>query len=396
MIEAFVLTEDTPGAVTRDLFLTFRGGDAGTIHYPQRLADELQAQLLAAAETLIDQGVAADFMEQSPTVTSFSRFLDYVTSFVDQLKNLKGRTVIYLHPRDVTDQTAFVSLVEDSLKAGLPGNLMLMLHSTEEGMVGQRFAGRRDWGVKTLRPELHMDALANELASEGDPNDPAVQFRTLFLELSQLGGQGAFEPMKEKGEKALALTQQQEGWEHMSAVVLAAQGSHLLSRKANRKEAMTFFDRAVAAAHLAIQVGNPAGRATLIQTHNFKAAGLVSMKSYEAAADSYLASAAVAAEEEDDRFHRMEALRMAGWCKAQAGDNEAAWQLNLDALEAAEGLSPEILRGSPLPYAGRELMQLVERLNRHAGAKDIRLQLERLIGNDWDELLHKAENPVPA
>lgn len=79
-----------------------------------------------------------------------------------------------------------------------------------------------------------------------------------------------------------------------------------------------------------------------------------------------------------------------------AAEEEAAWRLTLEALEVAEGLSPEILRGSPLPYAGRELLRLVENLNRHSAAGVLRARLDRLIGNDWEELLHKAETPVPA
>ncbi|MEM9258196.1 MAG: hypothetical protein AAGA62_01045 [Bacteroidota bacterium] len=396
MIGAFVLTEDSPGAVFRDLFLTFVGADAGASHYLKQLGEEWQAQLTAAADTLMEQGFSPSLWEQPPTVRSLADFFRYVQSVTGHMKHMKGRTVIYFRPESYADETAFVSLFEAELRRGLPGNLLLMLHATENSAANQRLAGRKDWGVTTLRPALNMASVAAELAAEGNPNDPAVQYRVLFLEMSEQGAKGAFGKMKEAGEKVYALAQQQVGWEHLLVSILAAQGAHLLTNKRHRKEALDFFRRARKDAELALKVGNPAGRAVLLQALNFEGAGLFHLKDYSTAAATYTEAATFASEDENDAFHAMEGFRMAGWCHERAGDRTAAWDSYHKSLAAAEKLSSEVLRGSTLPYLGRELLRLVEDLNRHAEGPGIRTTLERLVGPDWKELIAKAQKPQAA
>ncbi|MGB3801301.1 MAG: hypothetical protein WA952_15905 [Lewinella sp.] len=392
MIEAFVLTEDSAGAVTRDLFLTFIQGVSDAPDYVTELDGEFRRQLESAGDALRAQGV--DFAPHLIPLRSrrLEDFIERIRSFTRELKNHRGRTVLYLNPK-LPPRDTFATTLQRLLATGLPEGVDLMVQDREDGPLGRRFAGREDMGVRTLRPELKMNDLARELAAEGDPEDPAVQFRTLFLELSQFGSQGAYDSMRSKGEAARKLAQQQIGWEHLTATVLAAQGAHLLPHKAQREEALSYFRQAREAAQLAIDVGNPAGRAVLLQTMNFEAAGLLHAKQYDRAAAIYV-EAAACADQKDEAFQRMEALRLAAWCFNCAGAQEKAWQRNLDALNVAEDLSPELLRGSTLPYVGQALLELIDQLNRHDATSDIRHRMERLVGSDWEELIEKAQTPV--
>lgn len=394
MIGGFVLTEDSPGAVFRDLFLTFVGAAAGASDYPYRLGEEWKAQLDAAAEDLKKQGLAPALWQTVPPIRTLLDFINFVLTVTLQMEHLKGRMVLYLRPENYADETAFVSMIEETLQDGLPEDVFLMIHTFEKSAANQRLAGRQDWGVVTLRPNLNMAAAAAEIAAAGDPTDPAVQFRTLFLEMSQLGGQGAFEKMRETGNKAYELAQQQPGWEHLVATVLAAQGAHLLTSKSHREEAQAFFKQARQAAELAEKVGNPAGRPVHLQTLNFEAAGLFQQKSFVRAAGTYTEAATLAATDENDAFHEMEAYRMAGYCHFRAGNNQAAWDSYHAGLTVAERIAPATLRGSSLPYLGRALLQLIEVENRHAATTDIRQRLERLLGPDWETLIEKAEKAV--
>ncbi|WP_157976000.1 hypothetical protein [Lewinella sp. IMCC34191] len=391
MIEAFVLTEDSAGAVTRDLFLTFLQGTPGSPDYVADLDAEFRRQLENARDTLFEQEVNIQPYLTPLQSARLQDFIRRIHSFAGELKNHRGRTVIFLNPAQTTDSLA--DGLQQLLVAGLPPGLDLMVCDTEDGPLGRRFAGREDMGVRTLRPELNMDQLARELAAEGDPEDPAVRFRTLFLEMSQFGSRGAFESMRERGEAARELAQQQIGWEHLVATVLAAQGAHLLPHGDRRKEAVSLFRQARAAAQLAIDVDNPAGRAVLLQTLHFEAAGLLHSKEYLSAAEIY-EEAATRADRDDEAFQRMEAYRLAAWCFACGGAQVEAWQRNLKALEVAETIAPDQLRGSTLPYVGRALLEAVERLNRHDATRDIRDRLERLVGADWEELIENAQAPV--
>jgi hypothetical protein len=145
---------------------------------------------------------------------------------------------------------------------------------------------------------------------------------------------------------------------------------------------------------LAEKVGNPAGRPVHLQTLNFEAAGLFQQKSFVRAAGTYTEAATLAATDENDAFHEMEAYRMAGYCHFRAGNNQAAWDSYHAGLTVAERIAPATLRGSSLPYLGRALLQLIEVENRHAATTDIRQRLERLLGPDWETLIEKAEKAV--
>ncbi|PPK88771.1 hypothetical protein CLV84_1743 [Neolewinella xylanilytica] len=393
MIEAFVLTEDSAGAVTRDLFLTFVQGNPDTSDYLANLDAEFRLQLESARDTLLGQGVPFEPYLTPLRSGGLTGFLRRIHSFAGTLTHHRGRTVVFLNPAQGRPSDSLATTLQQLLVSGLPAGLDVMVCDTEDGPLGRRFTGREDWHVRTLRPELHMDQLARELAAEGDPEDPAVRFRTLFLEMSQSGSRGAFDSMREQGEAARQLAQQQIGWEHLVATVLAAQGAHLLPHADRRKEAVSLFRQAREAAQLAIDVGNPAGRAVLLQCLNFEAAGLLHAKEYPAAAATY-EEAAARADREDEAFQRMEAYRLAAWCFDRGGAQEQAWQCNLDALQTAETISPDLLRGSTLPYVGQALLEGVERMNRHDAIRDIRHRMERLVGADWEELIERAQTPA--
>jgi tetratricopeptide (TPR) repeat protein len=370
------------------------GAAAGAGDYPQRLGEEWQAQLAAAEDDLKEQGLDPGLWQTIPTIRTLKDFIAFVLRATREMKHLKGRTVIYLRPENYADETAFVSMIEQVLRDGLPENVLLMVHAFEESAASQRLAGRQDWGVVTIRPNLNMAAAATEIAAASDPTDPAVQFRVLFLEMSNLGGQRAFEKMREVGTQASELAQQQPGWEHMVATVLAAQGAHLLTSKNRREEALNFFQQARRAAVIAENSGNPAGRAVHLQTLNFEAAGLFHLKDFVRAAGVYTEAAKLAGTGKNDAFHEMEAHRMAGYCHYRAGNNPAAWNNYQSGLTAAERIDPATLRGSTLPYLGRGLLQLVALENRHAAAGDIRRRLEQLLGPDWETLIEQAEKPI--
>ncbi len=256
MIDAFVLTEDTPGAVFRDLFLSFFCEDAGAKERREERSgaslprtwkeqgDVLRSQLLAREAELKEQGFPEAGFRPPPLIKGINDFLRYVHRVTSQMHNLRGRTVVYLNPTKVTDKRAFLTAIQHALETGLPDNQILMVHAPPEDLAHQMLGPRDDLGVVTIEADLDMGAVAEELAADGDPGDPALRYRTLFVELNRHGQARNYGKMREAGDLALAVADQTPGWEHLSVTILAAQGSHLLTDRSRQEEALAFFVRA--------------------------------------------------------------------------------------------------------------------------------------------------------
>ncbi|MEM8586188.1 MAG: hypothetical protein AAGF87_18080 [Bacteroidota bacterium] len=396
MVNALVETEDTPGAVFDAMLVTLRSPFNGRDTYATDLADELwNERILAGKEELIAAGVDPVLFDQPPRVRNLNDLFLYFRGFVSALPNPCPGVAIYLWPLDYKKPVKqWVTWLEESLQQNLPDHCVLLLHDRPDGLLSTRLARRKDLKVSALTPDLKMDELAAELAAEGDPNDPEVQFRQLFLKLSEAGQRGDFERMKAHGQDAQNLAEQQTGWEHIVVSVLAAQGSHLLSRKGNQAEAITYFEQARNKAELAIELENPAGPVVLIQTLNFLAAAHFHHSEYDAATEYYLEVAQRTEQAEDQQFIRMEAFRMAAFCQRLAGKPTEAWENNLLSLVAAEGLDENIRFQSTLPYVGRELMTLMEILNRYSESRQLKERLNRLAGPDWESKISEAETPA--
>ncbi len=408
MIDAFVLTEDTPGAVFRDLFLSFFCEDAGAKERREERSgaslprtwkeqgDVLRSQLLAREAELKEQGFPEAGFRPPPLIKGINDFLRYVHRVTGQMHNLRGRTVVYLNPTKVTDKRAFLTAIQHALETGLPDNQILMVHAPPEDLAHQMLGPRDDLGVVTIEADLDMGAVAEELAADGDPGDPALRYRTLFVELNRHGQARNYGKMREAGDLALAVADQTPGWEHLSVTILAAQGSHLLTDRSRQEEALAFFVRARRAAEVAVQTENPSGPAVMLQARQFEAAGLVHLKRWQEAAECYEAALDWVGEEPDQAFQRFETLRMAGWCHQQAGNYETAWDRYQQSLVVADLIPNDLARNSTLPYVGRELLRLADRLRRLLETPVIRERMDALVGPDWEEVLAEAERKSDA
>ncbi len=87
---------------------------------------------------------------------------------------------------------------------------------------------------------------------------------------------------------------------------------------------------------------------------------------------------------------------MAGWCHQQAGNYETAWDRYQQSLVVADLIPNDLARNSTLPYVGRELLRLADRLRRLLETPVIRERMDALVGPDWEEVLAEAERKSDA
>lgn len=379
LIDALVATEESPAAVFHDLFISIRAEAAGADDFPKNCANYLYLKIQENQEDLSEAGLPDTNWAGPPQVTSFQEFLRYLLDFSNHLPWLNGRTVLHLEPDSFTDEKRYGKQLRAVLSEGLPDDFILMLADVAGGKLDQSIGHRADLEVIRLVANLNTGEIVREMIDGGDQADPTVQFQQHYLDVSEQGAKGNFEKMRVAGRKALAIAEQEIGWEHMVVTVLAAQGSLLLSREAHRREALEFFQRARREAALAAATGNDSAAPILLQTLNFEAVGLYQLKEYPAAATTYR-EAADKCVDEDHLFNKFEALRMAAHCLHKAGDKRAAWDTGLEALEIAEQLPLEIIRNSTIGFLGEELEDLGVALNSGRLLVEVQRRIEAIQG----------------
>ena len=383
LVEAFVLTEDTPDAQFTDFFLTFTGGAAGAKDYPGALATELQAQFAAARETLQQQQANPALWETVATPTTLRDFLLHVHAVTADFRGPESRTVVFLHPQEAYEEAAWVHMLRETLRAGLPPDLTLMLHTTDGSGLEHALAGKRELGVVTLRPDLAIQRMTEAAAGAPAAREPDERFRRYFVEVAQYGSRGQYVPMRKSARKALKVCQQEPGWEHLVVTVHASVGSHLLRNASTRAEALSCFQRAHRAAVAAVGAGNPNGKALLLQALRFEGSALVHLANYRDGTEKYRAMAAEAAAQENPLLE-LEGWRMAGFCADRDGDKKSAWHLNLRGLELAERMDRSLIPQSQLPLLGLDLLRLAAPVKGHSAERDARFRLDRLLGPGWE------------
>lgn len=391
MLDAMIRTEESAGSVFNDIFLPFLGANAGAGGWIKRQGDELRERLRSVADELDASGVPPDLWEKDHGVSTLPDLMRYALAISAALPKLSGRTVLCFSPSSMADETAFTLALSKAVQEGLPENIILMAWGYPGSFISDHLAAREDLGVRTITPKLNMANAANEILETGDPTSLPVRFQKLFMRLSEHGNRGAMDLLRKEGQEAVEIAQQIPGWEHMVATVLITVGSLLLSRKADKREALEYFERARVQAEVARNAGSPNADAVLMQSFTFEALGLFHLNDYAQAANRYEAAAAVT-EEEAYAYNRFEALRMATFCHLQDRDYAAAWPVALRALDEAETLTPELAANSTVPFLGRDLLSLVEHRNQGSRESEIRSRLAALAGEDWEAKLAEMEN----
>jgi hypothetical protein len=387
LIEAFADVENSEDGVFPDFFIKFGAPFERADTYAAALAGEFKAFLADEAEALREEGIHYSF--------SFPRRIEgagvlweALSAFAAAIPGFTGRVVVYLAPAYVKSRRPWEGWLLESLEAPLPaGVCLLVTHGGELSGLAAAYPLR----VHAATAALDMPGALRELAAAGNPKDPGVRFRTLFVELNQAAGRKDLAQVHKTGQKALHLVRGQAGWEHLEVAVLLAVASSLLGAR-QPGDALAHNERAVECARRAYEGKHPAGTALLIQALFFKGATLLAAKAYEAAALTYEAIVPYAREDGNGAFHQVEACRMAGFAHTKSGNPQGAWACNWSALEAAATLDAAVRQNSTLPYVGQALLELSGTLGYFEQEEVVRQRMVAYVGPDWEK--KTAKNAV--
>lgn len=388
MIQAFVQVENAEEAQTDDLFLEFRTPFTRADSFGEGLAAELEEAWAYYREALFpkQQHMMLASVNGADDAAHPRYLLSRLETFSRKFPHFEGLVVAFLAPDDIASPKKLEQWLVQALESGIPANLRLMIVDLVNSPDFEQLAAAFPQTVHTIRPNLDMPEAMRQMAGSGDPKNPGVQYRKLFMELSQHAAKGNLEEMNRVGESAVSIALR-EGWPQMEVLAYFAMASGYL-RKKRTEQALGVFDKAKQTAQNAWNAGDPLGANLLIQALIGKGTVLFEKKEYETAAVLYR-EAVVPAAAANDALSLVEAWRMAGASHEMNKAWREAWDCNQNALEAGEQLDENLRPHTTLPYVGQALLRISPQLGYHEKEEAVRHKMTALCGEKWEQTLTK-------
>jgi tetratricopeptide (TPR) repeat protein len=424
MIDAFCQVNGDESSDTPDIFLRLESPFSNIKNYGKTLTTELAALVDADREYLAEDDIFLDWQPkyEADPKNSAVGFLREFFHFAHSLELEEGKVVVFLSPSAIENKTAWELWWMDVLSLQLPDKIALMVCETVGQETLQNVVKRFPDKIKVFQPTLDMPNAIRELMNEyGDQEDGCTHFRKAFYELTQAVAKREAADISQKGKTALILARE-VGFPHLEIAVLCTTGNgFMISGKT--ESGIVAFDEALNIAEASkdkplikempdLKVDLPGGNLfeqLAVQVLFFKAAGFLSLKKprYEDAFAVYqqaeerltqmLAKLKSSPDEEVDwtnggivHFHRLEAMRMSGFCSEKIGRNQQALSIYAKVVSTAEKMPPDMRQSTMLPYVGRALLGICHNQGMKKEYWNVRKKMDDLLGEDWEEQLPKA------
>lgn len=386
MVRAFVQVENAEEAQTDDLFVEFRASFGTTESFSKALAAELDETWKFYQQALFPEQKSIPLASANgaadPSNPRF--FLSQLEAFSRQFPDFEGLVVAFISPDNISSPKKLEQWLIKALEPGIPENLRLMIVDLANSPDFEQLAATFPEAVHTIRPNLDMPEAMRQIAASGDPNNPGVQYRKFFVELTQYAAKGNLEEMNRVGESAISLALR-EGWPQLEVAAYIAMANGYLGKK-RTEQALAAYDKAKQTAQNVWNAGDPLGANLLIQVLIGKGTVLFGKKEYAAAATLYEEAAAPASATKD-ALSLLECWRMAGACHEMNKSWKEAWACNQNALEAGGELDENLRPNTTLPYVGQALLRISPQLGYHEEDEKVRRRMTALCGEKWDQTL---------
>jgi tetratricopeptide (TPR) repeat protein len=223
-----------------------------------------------------------------------------------------------------------------------------------------------------------------ELVREIPGTGPGFAFRRLFVALTRAAAIGNVAAAARTAQQAQAIAQQQN-WPSLITAVQMALGAAYFAAGDLRQTLACY-----RAANQAIASSNEPEAAKLdLQTRFGEAAALVADRQFSEAAAVYEQIGPLA-EKQQEPIARLEAWRMAAWCRETTGEKPRAWRRAIQALEAGEQLDEAMRPDSTLPYVGQLMLRLIADGVQADQEDMVRRRMTELVGKDWEQRIEQG------
>jgi tetratricopeptide (TPR) repeat protein len=353
-----------------------------------------------------------------------NRALGFLRNFfrlASELNLGEGVVVAFLDPQVIKRKDEWERWCFDATRLNLPDKIRLMFVETEGKQTLQKLAGQYPQRIHVIKPNLDMNGAVRELLHEtGDQTDKGTHFQHAFFELGQCIAQKDMAGMKVHAEKAIGISRNM-GYPHLEIAVLCATANGFLANQ-QPKVAITVYDEAFRVAQAArdkplipelpdLKMDDSNGNIfdqLSVQALFSKGTALITQRppQYQAAFEVYQQADGLLqdmiskkqdfAKEKMDfetggalLMHRVEALRLSGFCLEGLKQGKKALDIYVIAVSLAEKWTPEIRKGSTLPFIGQAMMKLYHEFAMKQAFHATVQKMNFLLGDDWEKKLPK-------
>jgi hypothetical protein len=345
---------------TRDLFIVFDAPFENSIQYSRALKEALAGQYDASREDLRQQGIAPDWTFTPGDVAHSARgFVEGLRSFGSRHHGAIGHLVAVLMPSNVSPDAhdAFGDWLARALENALPERLRLAVVDSTDTPRLQKLVASDHPLVLADAPDIDALQTAQETFAQEAAVGPAAIFRNLLMGLVTLVDRAPADQVKAKAADAVAFARKQ-GWGDQEVVIAVLVAGALLKEQ-RFDEALNVNAHARETAQKTAAAGHPAGRQLVLQTWFGEAGTHFAAGDALRAADAYR-EAAILAQSVPNLVLAIEALRMEAFCRARAGNTEAAIETGHAALSVGARLKPDARPMTTLPIAALDLLRVLD------------------------------------
>ena len=345
---------------TGDLFIVFDTPFENSIQYSRALKEALAGQYDASRDDLQKEGIAPDWSFDPGLVPhSAAGFIQSMRSFGSRHHGAIGHLVGVLMPSNIDPEArdAFADWLVRVLDAGLPERLRLAVVDSIETPRLQKLLSSDRQMVYVDSPDIDALQTAQETFAQEPAVGPGATFRNLLMGLVTLVDRAPADHVRAKAGDAVAFARK-HGWADQE-VVIAVLVSGALLKEQRFNDALKVNAHAREMAHKAAAAGHPAGRQLVLQTWFGEAGTHLAAGDPLRAADAYR-EAAVVAQSVPNVVLAIEALRMEAFCRARAGNREAAIELGHAAMGLGARLKADARPMTTLPIAAMDLLRVLD------------------------------------
>ena len=396
LLEGWYKLEGSEHGIFPELFLRFDCSLENYEDYSTNLINEMLEKFDVDKEECANAGIDLNFKPDPKPVTTKTNLLplhfsNTIVKLAATIPDYTANIYVLLYPEDLQNiSSTYIQWIYDLVANANFSRLKLVLLDTVEYPMFEKIV--RDFPVicTSLSPDLKMDEAMKQMASAGNPSSPDVQFRKLFVQISQAAAKKNYDEMERWAAKAMQIAEM-AGWTQMKVALHFTVASAYFS--ANKgTECLKRYSEALKIAQEAEQKGDhEIAPVLIIQSHSFLGATHLNLKNYLLAADQYRLQAEKSMEHKHF-FSAAEGWRMKAYCEQLLKMYSEAWDSNQQALACGKQMDENVRKNSTLPFVGQSLYDLAEKLSKPQSERmAIGTLMNEIVGNDWEEKLNTAK-----
>ena len=419
MIDTFYQCNSHETSETPDIFIRFETPFLNSESYSKALSEELTHIIEDDRIALSEEGIDIDWQSEHTDdakntalgfLRNFFRFADSL-----DLDEEEDFVVAFLSPADIKSATGWSKWWADAAELNLPNKIRLMVCDTEGYETLDKIAHLQKQKMLSVRPDLKMNDAIRELMNEfGDQEDNCTHFRKAFFELTQTIATKDVSAIRERAATALNLARLID-FPHLEVAVLSVAATGFATA-GQLNTAMQTFDEASRIAKTAedkpllkefpdLKVDLPGGNLFQqlgVQIMFFKASAYIAAPTpqYDKALAQYQQAetqlnAMIIAKGNPEKadwmnggilvLHRLEALRMCGYCFERLKRPQEALKWYAKAVTIGEKLDAEARQGTTLGFVGQAMLTICKKAVMKEEYYKVFEKMNELLGKGWEK-----------